>query len=204
MKIDHTSGPDLTSEHRWSVEQCRGGYFGTSQKFTVLVQAVWPYLYPRTFQAGPTVPKVQGVPCARRLGCVDFDFECSTACPTLLGLLGIWQKWLGKMVEHRNNVNPTQVYEHMGRPVRRGRNPITSLAQNHGHGRPWSCGLLTFPLSVLNNLNLLSDADNLTVIIWRECGETRQSVFDRRNENDEGKLHSCSSSFKKFYSLRTQ
>ena len=33
--------------------------------------------------------------------------------------MGIWQKQLGKMVEHRNQSqpNPTQVYEHMGRPV---------------------------------------------------------------------------------------
>ena len=32
------------------------------------------------------------------LGWVD----CSTVCPILLGLVGIWQKWLksGKMVEH--------------------------------------------------------------------------------------------------------
>ena len=49
-----------------------------------------------------TINKLQGVPCARRLGFVDLDFECSTVCPTLLGLMGIWQKRLGKMVEQRN------------------------------------------------------------------------------------------------------
>ena len=38
-----------------------------------------------------------GVPCARRLGQVDLDLECSTVCPILL--MGIWQKRLGKMVE---------------------------------------------------------------------------------------------------------
>ena len=37
----------------------------------------------------------QGVPCARRLGFVDLDLECSALCPTLLGLMGIWQKRLG-------------------------------------------------------------------------------------------------------------
>ena len=46
---------------------------------------------------------VQGVPCPRRLGFVDLEFECSTVCPTLLVLMGIWQKrQLGKLVEHRN------------------------------------------------------------------------------------------------------
>ena len=29
------------------------------------------------------------------LGWVDMDFECSTVCPILLGLMGIWQKRLG-------------------------------------------------------------------------------------------------------------
>ena len=45
--------------------------------------------------------QVQGVPSELRLGFVDLDFECSTVCPTLLGLMGIWQKRLGMMVEHR-------------------------------------------------------------------------------------------------------
>ena len=44
---------------------------------------------------------LQGVPTELRLGFVDLDFECSTVCPTLLGLMGIWQKRLGMMVEHR-------------------------------------------------------------------------------------------------------
>ena len=29
------------------------------------------------------------------LGWVDLDFECSTACPTVPGLVGIWLKRLG-------------------------------------------------------------------------------------------------------------
>ena len=41
----------------------------------------------------------QGAANELRLGFVDFDFDfdfdCSTVCPTLLGLMGIWQKWLG-------------------------------------------------------------------------------------------------------------
>ena len=65
---------------------------------------------------------VQGVPCARRLGFVDLDFECSTVCLTLLVLTefgrsgcAAWQDG----VEHRNQSqpNPTQVYGHMDRPV---------------------------------------------------------------------------------------
>ena len=43
---------------------------------------------------------VQDVPSELRLGFVDLDFECATACPTLLGLMGILQEQLGKMVEH--------------------------------------------------------------------------------------------------------
>ena len=35
-----------------------------------------------------------------RLGFVDLDFECFTVCLTLLGLMGFWQKQLGKMGEH--------------------------------------------------------------------------------------------------------
>ena len=51
------------------------------------------------------------------MGFVDFDFECSTVCPTLLVLMGIWQKRLGSWARWwitEMKVNPTQVYEHMG------------------------------------------------------------------------------------------
>ena len=54
------------------------------------------------------------------MGFVDFDFECSTVCPTLLGLMGIWQKQLGSWATWWNTeikVIPTQVHEDMGRPV---------------------------------------------------------------------------------------
>ena len=44
-------------------------------------------------------PAIQRVPSKLRLCYVDLDFECSTVCLTLLGLMGIWQKWPGKMVE---------------------------------------------------------------------------------------------------------
>ena len=37
---------------------------------------------------------------------VDLNFECSTVCPILPGLMGIWQKRLGKMVEHPNQSQP--------------------------------------------------------------------------------------------------
>ena len=63
---------------------------------------------------------LQDVSSELRLGFADFDFECSTVCPTLLGLVGIWQKRLGSWARWWNTeikVNPTQVYEHMGHPV---------------------------------------------------------------------------------------
>ena len=59
---------------------------------------------------------VQGVPSEQRLGFVDLDFECSTVCPTLLGPMGIWQKRLGKMVEHRNQSQPNPGLSSLGTP----------------------------------------------------------------------------------------
>ena len=54
------------------------------------------------------------------LGWVEFDISCSTVCPVLLGLMGIWQKWLGSWVSRWNiefKVKPTQVSEQMKHPV---------------------------------------------------------------------------------------
>ena len=39
------------------------------------------------------------------LGWVDLNFDCSTVCPILPGLVGIWQKRLGKMVEHPKSMS---------------------------------------------------------------------------------------------------
>ena len=58
---------------------------------------------------------LQGVQSELRLGFVDLNFECSTVCPILLGLMGIWQKRLGSWARWWNTeikVNPTQVYEY--------------------------------------------------------------------------------------------
>ena len=63
---------------------------------------------------------LQGVPSELRLGFVDLDFECSTVCPTLLWLMGIWQKRLGRLARWWNTdikVSPTQVSAHLGHPV---------------------------------------------------------------------------------------
>ena len=63
---------------------------------------------------------LQCVPPAHGLGYVDLDFECSTVCPILLGLTGIWQKQLGSWASWWNTeikVNPTQVRQEMGHPV---------------------------------------------------------------------------------------
>ena len=59
---------------------------------------------------------VQGVPSELRLGFVDLDFECSTVFPTLLGLMGIWQKRLGKLVVHRNQSQPKPGLRSLGTP----------------------------------------------------------------------------------------
>ena len=45
---------------------------------------------------------MQGDSSGRELGFVDLDFEFSTVSPSLLGLMGIWQKRLAKMVEHKS------------------------------------------------------------------------------------------------------
>ena len=68
----------------------------------------------------PSALLLQGVPSARGLGWVDLDFEYSTVCPILPGLMGIWQKWQGSWARWWNTqikVNPTQVHEQMGIPV---------------------------------------------------------------------------------------
>ena len=46
------------------------------------------------------------VPSALGLGCIDLNIECSTVCLNLPGLMGIWQKRLGKMVENPNQSQP--------------------------------------------------------------------------------------------------
>ena len=59
---------------------------------------------------------LQCVPSARRLGFFDLDFECSTVCLALLGLMEIWQKQLGKMVKHRNQSQPNPGLSSLGTP----------------------------------------------------------------------------------------
>ena len=47
-------------------------------------------------------------------------FGCSTVCPILLGLMGVWRKLLAKCARWWNTeikVNPSQVREQMGHPV---------------------------------------------------------------------------------------
>ena len=47
----------------------------------------------------------------------DLDFECSTVCPILLGLMGMCQKRLQDGGTAQIKVNPTQVRQEMGHPV---------------------------------------------------------------------------------------
>ena len=63
---------------------------------------------------------LQGVPFARSLGWVDLNFECSIFCPILPGLMGIWQKRLGRRARWWNTqikVNSTQVHKQMEHPL---------------------------------------------------------------------------------------
>ena len=63
---------------------------------------------------------VQGVLSELRLGFVDSDFKCSIVCPTLLGLMGIWQTRLGsweRWWKTEIKVSPTQVSAQLGHPV---------------------------------------------------------------------------------------
>ena len=61
-----------------------------------------------------------GVPFARGLGWVEFDFGPSAVSPIRLRMMGIWQKRLGSWAGWWNTqikVNPTQIHEQMGRPI---------------------------------------------------------------------------------------
>ena len=54
------------------------------------------------------------------LGWVDLNFDYSTVCLILPGLMGVWQKWLGSWGRRGNSqiqVNRTQVRDQMVHPV---------------------------------------------------------------------------------------
>ena len=54
------------------------------------------------------------------LGWVDLNFDYSTVCLILPGLMGVWQKRLGSWARWWNSqiqVNQTQVRDQMGHPV---------------------------------------------------------------------------------------
>ena len=54
------------------------------------------------------------------LGWVDLNFDYSTVCLILPGLMGVWQKRLGSWARWGNSqiqVNRTQVCDQMGHPV---------------------------------------------------------------------------------------
>ena len=55
------------------------------------------------------------------LSWVNSDFECSTVCLLLPGLMEIWQKRLGNWVRWwkiQIQINPIQVHEQMGHHVK--------------------------------------------------------------------------------------
>ena len=58
------------------------------------------------------------IPSARGLGWVYLNFLCSTVCPILPGLVGVWE-WLDRWARWWNTqikVNQTQVHEQKGHP----------------------------------------------------------------------------------------
>ena len=82
--------------------------------------AVIPESQPLLHRIEIGTSSLQGVSCARGLDWVDLNFERSTVCPILPGLMGIRQKRLGRWARWCNTeikVNPTQVLEQMGHPV---------------------------------------------------------------------------------------
>ena len=60
----------------------------------------------------------------------ELDFECSTVCQILPGLMGSWPEWLSSWIRWWNTqikANPTRLHEQMGHPVGRVRpKPISA------------------------------------------------------------------------------
>ena len=79
---------------------------------------------------------------------VDFDFSCSTACPVLLWLIGIWQKRLCSWARWWNTqikVNPSLVSQQMKHPVQLKLCPLhcTLLFLTHSHSSCFSALLFS-------------------------------------------------------------
>ena len=68
------------------------------------------------------------------LGWVDLDFECSTVCPIMSGLMGIWQKELSKWAKWWKaeiQVNPTQIRDHQGHRLALLLNNVISIGSTN-------------------------------------------------------------------------
>ena len=71
-------------------------------------------------KASPSLSPYRVIHLLWDLGWVGLEFSCSTVCPVLLGLMGIWQKRISNWARWWNTqikVNPTQVLEQMNHPV---------------------------------------------------------------------------------------
>ena len=88
--------------------------------------------------------KLQGVRSACRLGYVDLDFECCTVCPILPGLMGIWQKQLGKMVEHQNLSQHNPGLRPVGSPCMPVLTPLYRRRRSRPRSTTTSSGALTW------------------------------------------------------------
>ena len=108
------------------------------------------------------------------LGRVDLNFDYSTVCLILPGLMGVGQKWLGSWARWWNSqiqVNWTQVRDQMGHPVRLGKGEffhVIDKIYNISWARPSSilplhCRVYN-PLSSPIQVQLLQAIDHPCVI----------------------------------------
>ena len=72
-------------------------YFSNTFFGYLVILAIWSILPGQN--RGPYIRTrvhcLQSVPSARGVGWVDINFDCSTVCPIVPGMMGIWQKPLG-------------------------------------------------------------------------------------------------------------
>ena len=98
MRVEFLSFRDVISSHldtERHLPDIRGGGGGSSGHVVRSVADLPGVVRGYCKHKEPYACNIKGIPCARGLGWVDFDFEWSTVCPILPGLIGIAQKGLG-------------------------------------------------------------------------------------------------------------
>ena len=83
---------------------------------------------------GTNQVKVKGDISARRLGWIDLNFECSTVCPILPRLMGIWHKRLGRRASQpKPRPRPNES------PCSSVKTPCSPCTLKKANGLPTSC-----------------------------------------------------------------